>query len=61
MSYNLYVVAPKPYSEPAWARAMGLQHYLDFIERPTKAYVAMMARRKAQDDGEQAEDQGDVR
>lgn len=60
MSYNLYVVAPRPYSEAAWAHAMGFEDYLDFEKNPTDAYKQMMSRR-AQEDGEQAEDQGDLR
>lgn len=60
MSYNLYVVAPRPYSEAAWAYAMGLENYLDFDKHPTDAYKAMMSR-EVQENGEQAEDQGDVR
>lgn len=60
MSYNLYVISPRPYSEAAWAYAMGFEDYLDFIKHPTDAYKMMMSRR-AQEHGEQAKNQGDVR
>ena len=58
MSYNLYVVAPRPFSEEAWVRAMGFEDYLDFIKHPTEAYKEMMSR-EAQEHGEQVENQGD--
>lgn len=60
MPYNLYVVSPRPYSEAAWANAMGFEDYLDFDKHPTDAYKEMMAR-KVQENGEQAQDQGDLR
>lgn len=60
MPYNLYVVTPRPYSEAAWASAMGFDDYLDFDKHPTDAYRKMMSR-KVQQNGEQAEDQGDLR
>ncbi len=58
MPYNLYVVAPKPYSEEAFGYALGLDEYLN---RPTQAQNALWARLEAQEHGEQAEGEGDVR
>lgn len=59
MPYNLYLVSPRPYSEAAWAYAMGFDDYLDFQKHPTDAFKAMS--RKAQEHGEQAQDQGNLR
>lgn len=59
MPYNLYVIGPKPYSDVAWAYAMGFEDYLDFEKHPTDAYRKMS--RRVQEHGEQAEDQGNVR
>lgn len=58
MPYNLYVVAPRPFSDAAFNNALGLDEYLN---RPTQAYKDAQARREAQEHGEQAEGQGDVR
>lgn len=58
MSYNLYVVAPRPFSEAAFRYALGLDEYL---ERPTQAQKDAEARREAQEHGEQAQGEGDVR
>lgn len=60
MSYSLYIVAPRPYSEAAWASAMGIDDYLDFVKRPTETYKAMMVR-SVPGYGEQAKNQGNVR
>lgn len=60
MPYNLFVVAPRPYSEAAWATAMGIDDYLDFVKHPTETYKAMMVR-SVPGYGQQAENQGNVR
>ena len=58
MPYNLYVVAPRPFSDASFRKALGLDEYL---KRPTQAFKDAQARREAQEHGEQAEDQGNLR
>lgn len=58
MSYNLYIVAPKPYSEAAFRYALGIDEYL---KRPTQIEKEVWARREAARNGESTEGQGDVR
>lgn len=57
MSYNLYVVSPRPYSESAFLHGLGID-VNKYLMRPTNIQHEAWAKQEAQEHGEQAEDQG---